>query len=679
MSVQAVRILNTKNVNIHSDAISGLPSLTSLSLRDMDTAVIEQGGMNMQKQAKPRQVLIENIETLNIKSQAFSGFWGQHNSVEMRKIARLHIESHAFHYESRSLGPSLMLQDIGMLTLASKSFKSPVARMYLNKVVMETCHDESFGGDIQATEFDNVTIGEAKAGCVTGFGSSTALSVKSSRIDVIHSRAISGQLSQLIIKNSDFLTMHEKSMDLKVKNMTMSDLFVQQLHSNGLIVKADDSIRLKKIRVNSLGKNALVGLQIEPTSTGFYPPVVIDQLEVIDAEQGSLTFSECTDVQMTDLDLEAPWPHICPTERWTRALSEGAVSGPLSPAQHEVFWQLYEKGLCDDEDDKQLFPKVANRPKCDRHQNSGDAYKYDAEDAVLGKESAAFSRGDKDKQQSRRIVAGIAAAESEAMSESSVVKKADSSLVSLEVKVPEDGEDHKDAGGDEATVEYLVDYEEAEKDVQTHDARKADNVTSRAIEDALEALPLVSTPSIATRSAPNVRNKKAPPTGPDDAAGEGPVGTVGGSAPSAAPPAAASDGDSDHSHRLLLYLALGAVLSLAAVLAVALLVMLVRRRRRRGKADGTPVPMEALLMVMANRLLQQNGAGGDREAGGGERQRQMSESSGFSSGRQSVDSHRYEPIREDLLVQLPASPAQLIWLDDSPAPSDQLYHSLLDR
>ncbi|XP_043217331.1 uncharacterized protein LOC122385732 isoform X2 [Amphibalanus amphitrite] len=327
-TVKTIHISNAERVTIYNDALTSLPLLTDFSLHGIVNVTIENGGMNMQSSCNLSMVRMEDIENVRVKSWAVTGAWDRELNFELAKINQLQIETDAFHYDSETPGLKLMLQDINMLVLDSKAFSAPIAEMALNNVRMEECHDQSFGGRTANTMFNNVSIANAQTRCVFGSDSRATLSVHSSRIDVLSSEAFSGQLRKLYISSSDFLTMQDIGVNLQLVELEVTNLFVQRLNSKALSVVADDSIRIHKMHVESLKKNALAGLLVKPTPSGFCPPVNIHQMEVTEAELGSLTFSECADLAVTDLIVHSMPTGLCPTESLTR--SSGSCTSAVS-------------------------------------------------------------------------------------------------------------------------------------------------------------------------------------------------------------------------------------------------------------------------------------------------------------------------------------------------------------
>ena len=323
--------------------------------------------MALETHSNLTRVCIQDIDAVQIKSLGVSGV-GEQVSFELIDIDRLHVETGAFHHTSETLGHSLMLQNIQMLDLNSNAFQTYAARMHLSNVVMEVCHPQSFGGNIPTIMLDNVNISETKEGCFTGLDKRTTLRVRSSRIDTVHPGALSGKLRDLTIENSDFLTMHEKALDLQLVSMKVSGLFVRHLSSDGLTVTADDSILLEDVTIESLKRRALAGLLIEPTPFGYCPPLVIRGMQISEVESGSLALSECADLQVSELRVRSLPSRYCPTERLTRWLSELSDRdhrGPLSTAQYSIYWELYGHDLCENDVYESTFPVAAHKQCCE--------------------------------------------------------------------------------------------------------------------------------------------------------------------------------------------------------------------------------------------------------------------------------------------------------------------------
>ena len=196
-----------------------------------------------------------------------------------------------------------------------------------------------------------------------------------------HPQAFSGNLRELVIKKSRFDTIQEEAFDIRVSNMEFTKSVVKELRSKGLSVLARESIWLERVRIELLRTNAFAALRTEQGKEDLDPMLTIRKLELIKSENGSLTFSECTKVRLTDLDLVTPWPRICPTEKWAQALSGGGVKGQLYPAQYQLFFQLFRRRMCL-EDSWTKFPTSVDNPHCEVN-NPGNVIVQTGSDAGL--------------------------------------------------------------------------------------------------------------------------------------------------------------------------------------------------------------------------------------------------------------------------------------------------------
>ena len=218
---------------------------------------IRENGMAFAQPSRIRSVKFEDVRVLRIKSNAFSGVWETRTSITVSRISELHVESNAFGHRSTTLGPSLAVRRVGMLHLATEGFTAPLYYLNLDDVVMNTCLGGSFSGKINSIEMNNVTIDEAQARCFGNLGFLSSLSLQSIKINTVQPQAISCNTRELIIKNSNFTTVHEKGFDIRTGNMKISQSRIRILSPKGLSVTAKDSLRLENVRVDSLRKNGL--------------------------------------------------------------------------------------------------------------------------------------------------------------------------------------------------------------------------------------------------------------------------------------------------------------------------------------------------------------------------------------------------------------------------------------
>ncbi|KAF0297425.1 hypothetical protein FJT64_005126 [Amphibalanus amphitrite] len=371
-TAHSVTIRNMQHLILEEDVIGDLPSLVNLTVSDVGQLEIKRDGMASHNQTRLRSVLFQNVQSLQAESHSFSGVWQSETTIRMHHIENLHVMSGAFSYQASITGPSVSLQHVHSLDLESSGFSAPMFSMSLTNVTMDDCQEHSFGGSAYYTEWNTVKVKGMRAKCFHGQNALGSFTINSLSVESTYPGSFYGDVQELRVENSHLGTIQGESFNLTVSSMEISKSSIGELHSKGLKVLARESFKLDVIRVNQLRKDAFLGVQMVRGADGFSPAFKIRKMEVMETENGSLTFSPCTEVRISELDVTAPLPPICPTERWTRALSAGGVAGQLSQAQYELFFVLLDRRWCD-EDAWTPFPDSADNPQCQpTGQETGD-------------------------------------------------------------------------------------------------------------------------------------------------------------------------------------------------------------------------------------------------------------------------------------------------------------------
>ncbi|KAF0305317.1 hypothetical protein FJT64_023046 [Amphibalanus amphitrite] len=380
-TAQRVAIRNTRHVILKEDTIGGLPFLVNFTVSDVDQLEIRRDGMASHNQTRLRSVLFQNIQSLQAQSHSFTGIWQTETAVRMQLIKELHVMSNAFSYQAIETGPSVSLQNVHRLNLESSGFSAPMFGMYLTNVTMDECQKESFGGNTYVTEWNNVAITDMHAKCFHSLKHVGSLNLNSVQIATIRRGAFSGDIRSLFVQNSHFGTIEKSGINMRVSNMDVYKSTIDELKSEGINMFAKEWFKMKTIRINHLRKNAFLGVKMGKDNVGISRILKLHKVEIIEAENGSLTFSTCNEVDLRDLDLTAPLPPICPTDRWTRSLSAGGAGGRLSQAQYQLFFQLLDRRWCA-EDGWTEFPDSAERPSSCQEANewTPDSLEEDLDD-----------------------------------------------------------------------------------------------------------------------------------------------------------------------------------------------------------------------------------------------------------------------------------------------------------
>ena len=253
---------------------------------------------------------------------------------------------------------SLSLENISLLILEPGAISPIQELLLLTNVHMEECPEYSFGSQIK-TFFKNISITNAQANCING-SRFNEFSISSSKINTIKSKAFSGEMKNMEIIDSDFLIIEENGINLKIENsFKIKNFFSRKFESNALSILSNNEIKVEKLKVILMERNAIKNMLIKKTPSGFCPPMSFHGIDITEAKPGSLAFSKCSDIALTDLSVDSvnfENSENCPsTEKLTRIITDTPDYELLDSTQEPIFWNLYEKSTCD-KDSHLTFP-----------------------------------------------------------------------------------------------------------------------------------------------------------------------------------------------------------------------------------------------------------------------------------------------------------------------------------
>ncbi|XP_043198954.1 uncharacterized protein LOC122368777 [Amphibalanus amphitrite] len=604
-TAHSVTTRNTRHVILEEDAIGDLPSLVNLTISDVGQLEIRRDGMASHNQTRLRSVLFQNIQLLHAESHSFTGIWQTETAVRMQLIKELHVMSNAFSYQAIETGPSVSLQNVHRLNLQSNGFSATMFGMYLTNVNMSECQKESFGGNTYVTEWNNVAITDMHAKCFHSLKHVGSLNLNSVQIATIRRGAFSGDIRSLYVQNSHFGTVEKSGINMRVSNMDVYKSTIDELKSEGINMFAKEWFKMKTIRINHLRKNAFLGVKMGKDNVGISRILKLHRIEIIEAENGSLTFSDCNEVDLRDLDLTAPLPPICPTDRWTRSLSAGGAGGRLSKAQYQLFFQLLDRRWCS-EDGWTEFPDSAERPSCqEENEWTPDSLEEDLDDDTAAGQTSqdTFSEDYSEEENYAAVVDHSAGESAEDENEDEAFwGRGYQQSISEKSKLP------ANAGSSD-----VADSASSAGSAGSASSASSAGSPSSAAGNHFDTMPNPSNKFLFTTASSGVKatvaaagdrgtdhslEEPGPTAGGETVEGslnklhdggqsenvrEENQGAVPDSASSDGTEHSSVDGELEDGHRMMLYVTLGAFLMLGIVLTVALAAIIIRKKPKRGQ------------------------------------------------------------------------------------------------
>ena len=403
-SVKTIFISQLESLTIETRTVYNAHSLRNFTLHNVTNVIVETDGLNLHKNSTGLSfsaIGIHNV--LRIDEHAFSGQWKDAGEIVLKNITKLDIADRGFAFTTPPPGLSrLQVQNVADLEVASGAFHAFIYKLELDSVDMQECDNNTFTEKIDGVVLNHVTIPEVEAQCFhnvgqLGEGLGRGVFIRSSSLGNVRAQAFSGNISELLLKNTEVDTVLENGIQVHVKRFDMVQCNIGTLRSRGLAISATQKLSINHVTIKHLLKNAFLGVGII-SAPRRYPTVNLDRLDIEYAEAGSLSLSPCLPMDVSKLHIQgASDSERCPTDKWARKLLGADDQRPLSTAEFKVFLSLSELDHSCDETEETL-PDRVDEDEC---LTSDDARKLDSEDGgnQNAKGSANPDKEDGDKQE----------------------------------------------------------------------------------------------------------------------------------------------------------------------------------------------------------------------------------------------------------------------------------------
>lgn len=309
-SLRHLKIFNTGTVTLKLHSVRWLPDLEDILFYNIDSLVIEEKSLTPHESGTLTSIDINSVTSLKIEQFAFSGVWRPEAEITIRNIRTCSISSHAFNFSSNLPGPRVEITNISSLHLAPQAFTAVISRLVLSNLSTAACHPRTFGGSITSLELTHADIGEVQGRCVASFDGCQRLSLLSCTLGIVHPWAFTRKIEVVFIDNTSFTEIQANAFATAGQSFQIHRSSIQSLNANSLYVLAEDTV-IKNVTVENLRAHSLSLLW---TST---EPVVVQHLQINNAENGSLYFGNWTRVHITGIEFVRC---ECPLEPWIDAL-----------------------------------------------------------------------------------------------------------------------------------------------------------------------------------------------------------------------------------------------------------------------------------------------------------------------------------------------------------------------
>ena len=359
-NINSISFRNIRFLRIKEDAIN-LPRLTNFTVSDSKILHIEHNGMAYRK-TELYNILFEKIGLIEIYSNAFTGFWLDTTTINMKNIHSLYINENAFNYKTLKkeistgpsfppVGPSIFLTNIKDLQNGPNGIQADTYMIELNNVFIYKCPSGSFGRSYYAIKWNNVTADNIYDGCFYGknlASGKTSIEMNNVKIKTLHTNGIVGEFKSVYIKDTTIETIETGGIKGNTSRFYSYNLSINLINTEAFQMQIDDSFSMEKTSIQVLKRNAFFG--IKSTEYNFFFTIRIEFMQISHPENGSLTFDECNRISLGAIYFTSLLPDICPTPYWVWMLYNGnEEKNRLNQGQYELFYVLLKLHRCKDE------------------------------------------------------------------------------------------------------------------------------------------------------------------------------------------------------------------------------------------------------------------------------------------------------------------------------------------
>ena len=340
-TVGSIRVANTRVVDIKEDALYSLRSLVVLEFMDIKQLQLRKNALHLPENSNLRVVHMMNTHHIDIRPSALSGSWDHETTIRIQDVALLDIEQNAFNFVSSSLGPILILEEIEQLKLAPSALNAPLRRLTMTNIKMNACHAPSFPANIYELDMKQVRIDYVYQTCVAV---SDTLTVRSCQFGVIYPLGISGKADDVEILDSSFNIVHGKGFNIQVNRLDIFGSGFGTLMTGALNVKAESSVLLQNISVESLNMHALRDIQVIDDATGSAPCAFeISKFNIKDAEYGSLALATPSAVYIDGIEVHSSSNPTSSPKEFAKWLIGKTSDDDLTTADEQILEQLEDR------------------------------------------------------------------------------------------------------------------------------------------------------------------------------------------------------------------------------------------------------------------------------------------------------------------------------------------------
>ena len=283
-SLRVLVISHAKSVQLTAGALRSLPNLQRFHLLSIESITLDEDSMSLASSARTN-VTLERVDFLSVSPAAFSD-WGRPGcGITLRNIAQCSIAGNAF--RSVTPIPAVTLEHVASLSLAPASLAANITVLSVTNVTVTRCLPGTFGGRLRSLSLSSVSLHRAERGCLSADSWET-LRIDSSQLGYITSGSFSGDIGEVLLRDSSVRYVDGGGIDLNVTRFTAVTTHFGELRPEALRVTASRSISLQSCTVGTLRRDAFRCLRLEGDDR---ESISVQRLRVDRADPGALRFA----------------------------------------------------------------------------------------------------------------------------------------------------------------------------------------------------------------------------------------------------------------------------------------------------------------------------------------------------------------------------------------------------
>ncbi|XP_043211276.1 uncharacterized protein LOC122375802 [Amphibalanus amphitrite] len=202
----------------------------------------------------------------------------------------------------------LSIERVTCLNIESDGIEAEIGELKLHNVIMETCGENTFGGNVASLSLSSSHIHRTKKNCISTGHGMRKLTIESSHLNQIDESGINGTVTEAQIKKSTIGKIAKAGLQLNVTTLSIENSTINEASGKAIVVLADSAITIRNCTIDVMEKGALNSLNVKQGySTGTaHPRILLANLHIKHPQNGSLLFDQSQGITVNDVKTDIP-------------------------------------------------------------------------------------------------------------------------------------------------------------------------------------------------------------------------------------------------------------------------------------------------------------------------------------------------------------------------------------